>query len=568
MKKSLIFFVTGASGFIGRHVCELLTDSGYQVRALTRNEDAELAQFGVKMWLGDLWNPCVLQEAIAGTDVIIHCAGNARFGSGLHYQRENVELTDYLLSKTKLFSNAARFVYVSTIGAIDRASDDLCEAPLTESSAAFPTSDYGRSKLRAEELVESSGLAYSIIRPTMVVGGDMRADSHFSVFARKSLERSLVALLGWPGQFSVIHVQDVASAILAVSTDQRAVSETFFCAGESISLTDFLAQCNPDSVRLPLPLLSEIAKKIIKVVPFSLKALLLPALTASDEKLRGLGWKPQYSAKSALEEVIRREKCRMDPNVSPGGQTVITGAASGLGRALAIYLSTKRDKLLLIDKDRAPLEELASQLGNSKVSVVDLAEQENIEVLLASSNWLDDDVTEIFSCAGIGQRGKMQDISIENHRKMFAVNVLARIALCRAAISRMQKRHFGRVVLISSSSAFQPLPFMATYAGSNSALLSIGEAWNVEIAGDGVQVMTVCPGGMQTNFQKSGGVKEVKGEKLMLPEDVAKKIIAGLCHQKGTLIVSFRSFVMSLLARALPREWSAKLWGRLMEKMR
>jgi hypothetical protein len=162
----------------------------------------------------------------------------------------------------------------------------------------------------------------------------------------------------------------------------------------------------------------------------------------------------------------------------------------------------------------------------------------------------------------------MQDISLADHQKMFAINVLARIALGKEAIGGMQKRHFGRMVLISSSSAFKPLTYMATYAGSNSALLSIGEAWSFETSGDGVQVMTVCPGGMQTNFQKSGGVKEVEGEKLMLPEEVAKEIIAGLRHQKVTLIVSFRSFAMSMLARVLPRVWSARLWGRLMEKMR
>jgi hypothetical protein len=258
----------------------------------------------------------------------------------------------------------------------------------------------------------------------------------------------------------------------------------------------------------------------------------------------------------------------MDPGASPGGQTVITGAASGLGRALAVRLSPQRDRLLLVDKNQPALEELASKLGNAKISVVDLADPGEIDRLLASPEWQESNVTELYACAGIGLRGRMQDISIIDHRKTIYINVLSRIVLGKAAISGMQKRHFGRVVLISSSSAFQALPYMATYAGSNSALLSIGEAWGFETAGDGIQVMTVCPGGMQTNFQKSGGVKEVEGEKLMLPETVAEKILTGLRHQQGTLIVSSRSFAMSMLARALPRSWSVKLWGSLMEKMR
>lgn len=568
MDQPLKFHVTGAAGFVGRHVCEQLISTGHQVRAVIRRADDVLEGYGVQLWRGDLWDENLLCEAINGVDVVIHCAGNAKFGNGPHYQRDNVALTQYLLSKTRQYAKGARFVYISTIGAIDRAADDTCSSALIEKSAAFPSSDYGKSKLQAEELVRQSGLAITIVRPTMVVGSDMRSDSHFSVFARHSLTTSLVARLNWPGRFSVVHVQDLASAIMTVSVDERAIGETYFCAGEAVTVGDFLAQCNPSVTRLPLGFVSWIAQLFVRWLPFSLKAMLMPALTATDEKLRGLGWQPLHTAQSALAEVLQREKCRLEPNESPGGQTVITGAASGLGRALAVRLSPQRGRLLLVDKNGPALKEIASQLGNANFSVVDLAEAAEIERFLASSDWREFNVTELYACAGIGLRGKMQDISIEDHEKTFNINVLSRIALGKAAISGMQKRHFGRVVLISSSSAFQPLPYMASYAASNSALLSVAEAWSFETSGDGVQVMTVCPGGMQTNFQKSGGVKEVEGEKLMLPEMVAEKILTGLRHQQSTLIVSFRSFAMSMLARILPRSWSVKLWGGLMEKMR
>jgi len=566
--KSSIFFVTGAAGFVGRHVCKLLTQSGYEVRVLVRGEDAELTRFGVKLWIGNLWDKRLLQEAISDADVVIHCAGDARFGNGSHYYKENVELTEHVIHAAKLHSNNARFVYISTIGAIDRAKDDQCFAPLTEESPALPTSDYGKSKLRAEEVVKYSGLPFSIIRPAMVVGDDMRSDSHFSVFAQQSLTGSLVARLGWTGKFSVIHVDDLASGILTVATNQNAVGETYFCAGEPISIADFFRQCSPEKIRIPLSLMSAVVRHFAKWTPFSLKAMLLPALTASDDKLRELGWSPRYSAQAALAEVISREKFRINPDISPGGQTVITGAASGLGRALAIYLSPRRDHLLLIDKDGPALEELAGKLGNCATSVVDLADGAQIDALLASSEWHSLSIAELYACAGIGLRGSMQEISIDNHRKMFAINVLARIALAKNVIGSMRKRHFGRVVLISSSSAFQPLPYMATYAATNSALLSLGESWGAEVANDNVQIMTVCPGGMQTNFQKSGGVKEIEGEKLMTPGAVVAEIIEGLRQQRGTLMVSFRSLAMSILARCLPRSLSVKLWCRLMEKMR
>jgi short-subunit dehydrogenase len=566
--KSSIFFVTGASGFVGRHVCKLLTQSGYKVKALVRSEDTELTRFGIKLWIGDLWDKSLLQEVISDVDVVIHCAGYARFGNGFRYYKENVELTEHVIHAAKLYSNNARFVYISTIGAIDRAKDDPCVAPLTEERPGLPTSDYGRSKLLAEEVVKYSGLPFSIIRPAMVVGADMRSDSHFSVFARQSLTGSLVARFAWTGEFSVIHVEDLAVGILTVATNENAVGETYFCAGEPISIADFFMQCTTKKIRIPLSILPAVVRYFIKWMPFALKAMLLPALTASDEKLRALGWFPRYSAKTALAEVIKREKFRINPDLSPGGQTVITGAASGLGRALAIYLSPRRARLLLVDKDGLALEELAYKLENCTISIVDLEDMAQIDTLLASTEWNALNITELYACAGLGFRGRMQEISIDNHRKMFSINVLARIALGKNVIGSMRNRHFGRIVLISSSSAFQPLPYMATYAATNSALLSLGESWGAEVADDKLQIMTVCPGGMQTNFQKSGGVKEIEGEKLMTPEAVVVEIIEGLRQQKKTLIVSFRSFAMSMLARFLPRSLSVKLWFRLMEKMR
>ena len=211
---------------------------------------------------------------------------------------------------------------------------------------------------------------------------------------------------------------------------------------------------------------------------------------------------------------------------------------------------------------------MSAALKNCASIVTDLSDEVAVDALLESADWNALRITELYACAGIGLRGRVQDIQMASHRQMFNVNVLARIALARRAVDSMQRRHFGRVVLISSSSAFQPLPYMATYAATNSALLSLGEAWGAEVASDGVLVMTVCPGGMKTNFQRSGGVKEIEGEKLMAPEDVAAAIIKGIRKGKRTLVVSFRSFAMALLARLLPRRVSVAVWFRLMEQMR
>lgn len=524
---------------------------------------------GVTLTLGDLWDANALETALSGTEVVVHCAGNPRFGNGDQYQRDNVELTDHLMQAIRrVCPGLLRLVFVSTIGAVDRHSHDRCARPLDEQTPPAPSSDYGRSKLLAEGRVRSSGLPHVIIRPTMVVGQDMRPDSHFAVFARAALNRAPFSLLAWPGKFSIIHVDDLASAIELLSTHPKAEGNTYFCAGEALSIDDCFELARPHGLRVPLAWAGRLMSPLSRWTPFSLKALLQPALTADDSELRKLGWTPQHDARSALAPVIRREAMRLQPSLPPDGLTVITGAASGLGRALVDALAPMRRHLLLIDRDAQGLGALQEQHPHCQIATVDLSDEGSIRQLVSGQAWRNQPVAELFACAGIGLKGEMQALPYEAHRNMFAVNVLARIHLAQSAAMDMQRQGWGRIVLISSSSAFQPLPSMATYAATNSALLSLGEAWSHELKSQGVHLMTVCPGGMQTNFQRNNGVRELENEKLMPPEEVAQLILAGLAKQRMTLVVSFRSFAMSMLARLLPRSTSVALWARLMEKMR
>ena len=83
-----------------------------------------------------------------------------------------------------------------------------------------------------------------------------------------------------------------------------------------------------------------------------------------------------------------------------------------------------------------------------------------------------------------------------------------------------------------------------------------------------MDLITVCPGGMQTNFQAAAGVRRLEGEKLMTPEEVAGRIVRALARGRATVLVSARSHGMAFVARLLPRAWSVALWRRLMTGLR
>jgi hypothetical protein len=563
------YFVTGAGGFVGRHLCRRLRAAGHRVRGLVRRPDAGLAALGVETVIGDIATPGAWQEAVAGADYVVHCAANAAFDAKPAAAAVNVTGTNHLLDAARKSGPALRrFVLVSTIGAVDRVPGDRCTAPLDERSPAAPTSAYGRSKLEAEQLVQASGLPYSIVRPAMVVGADMRCDSHFAVFLRSALRGALSARFAWPGRLSVVQVDDLAAALELCATHPDAAGRAFFCAGEPLAVRAAFELARPDAFRLPVGWVAALGRAAPALFPFRLKVMLLPALTASDAPLRALGWTPQSAPAAALGDVLAREHARVDPERDPGGQTVITGAASGLGRALLGRLGPKRRNLLLIDRDPAGLETARQAFPHARIAVVDLADERAITELVRGETWGSPPVSEIYACAGIGFRGAMLDVPAESHARLFKVNVLARLHLTHAALPGMIRQGFGRIIFISSSSAFQALPYMASYAASNAAVLLMGEAWAAELAGTGVQTLQVCPGGMQTNFQRAAGVQVIESEKLMTPEEVAARIMQALARTRVTIIVSIRAIGMSLVARLLPRAVSVALWKKLMELLR
>ena len=564
-----MYFISGANGFIGSQLCKLLLERGHGVRGMVRRNAPNLERAGVELVRGDLAVVADWAKGLRDLDIVIHCAGNPRFGNGVEFEAENVLTTANLLEAIR--ANAPqikRFVFVSTVGVMDRAASDCCSRALDETTPHFPSSDYGRSKLAAEQLVASSGLPFVIVRPALVVGVGMRADSHFAVFARWVLQNHLLARIAWKGCFSVVDVEDLSEALLLCATHPEAVNRTLVCGGQPIRLDEFFEMVKP-ALRFPLGIYEPIIRMTAFAMPFKLKSMLLPALVVDDRALRQLGWRPRHRLQESLRLVIERERARFDPTTNPPeGQTVITGAASGLGRALVEYLRPFRTRILLVDRDPVGLVELLRKFPTCRMKVADLADESAWEALLESSEWTMHPVSELYACAGFGRRGEFAADQIEVQLDMMRVNVMARMRLIHAVVADMSRIHFGRIVLVSSSSAFQPLPLMTAYAASNAAVLSFGEGLAHGLRGRSIHVMTVCPGGMKTKFQKHAGVKEIANEKLMLPEKAAALIMGGLARHDTTLVLSGRAKAMALLARVLPRGMLLSIWGRLMAALR
>ena len=213
--------VTGATGFIGWHVCERLRDAGWQVVGVVRPESHKPLPLGVQRAPANL-EPAALTRACAHALAIVHAAGVTKARSAHEYRRVNVEGTRAVVEAARELG--ARMVHVSSLTAAGPASRDR---PKTEADASTPITAYGHSKLESEETVKgTAGLPWTIVRPAAVYGPrDRQFLPLFQAARRGILPRPSNA-----GDFSLtlVHVADVARAIEMACARDASERETLF----------------------------------------------------------------------------------------------------------------------------------------------------------------------------------------------------------------------------------------------------------------------------------------------------------------------------------------------------
>ena len=167
--------VTGGNGFIGSHLINALLDRNCEVRCLTRKKDLSNTQVRDKLeyWEGDLTNLGSLKGIGEGIDVVYHLAGLSQIKKewdSSYYHKINVDGTKNLFDSI----SEAKFVYYSSIEAVGLEKASNTEKPINETIECDPETDYGKSKLEAEKLLNTAyaqnGRDITIIRPTWIYG--------------------------------------------------------------------------------------------------------------------------------------------------------------------------------------------------------------------------------------------------------------------------------------------------------------------------------------------------------------------------------------------------------------
>lgn len=567
--------ITGATGFIGSRLLDRLTREGLHgqpvhVVAIARHPETlpEHLRRQVECHALDLAEaPLDAIAAACGQGTLVyHLAANASVAGGKAAARSNVRATARLLEALR-GCPPKRIVYASSIGAVDRTPDDRCMEPLDENSPPHPLTRYGASKLEGERLVAALGFPFAIVRPTWVYGPNMRADSHLRVFLGMVRAGKLSTRINFPGRVSIIHVDDLCDALLLAGIHEAAQGQTYFATdNEPVSLGTLFRELGEitghpaGAIALP-SLFTAPARALRRWLPLSVQCLNSDVLMATSVRLSSLGFSPRVTRRRGLVELARG----MAPT---DNRWIVTGAASGIGKALATMLHAEGHTVVAVDYHAPGLEALREECPGTTLVHADLA-TENGRALVARA--IDDGpLAGIVNCAGIGARGDVRDVPESAQSRVLAVNIEALAGASARAVRRMaQQASGGTLVNVASSAALQPLPGMAAYAASKAFVLSYSEALAEEMAGSTVRVITICPGGTDTGFQSSSGVTRVDGERLMAATDVAARMLAVIRRGRSTTVfVGGRTQAMAFLARVLPRQALVRLWGRLMGRMR
>lgn len=301
--------VTGATGFVGRHLVPALVAQGHTVRAAVSSPVDWLPV--EQVLTGRLEEQTDWSEALAGMDTVIHLAARVHIMKDTSanpsdaYLKSNAEATR-LLAEQAAASQIKRFIFMSSIKVNGESTQT--DKPFTEEDSPKPEDPYGQSKWLAEQYLQETGrrtgMEWTVLRPPLVYGPGVRANF---------LKMMQLANKGWPLPFgqvknrrSFIYVDNLVSAITAVVEDPRAANHLFLVADQqALSLTQLLelmaAGMNKTARFLPLP--AGFVQSLFRVLGLKgLSTRLFSSLELNTGKIqRQLDWKAPVSTAAGLE---------------------------------------------------------------------------------------------------------------------------------------------------------------------------------------------------------------------------------------------------------------------------
>jgi NAD(P)-dependent dehydrogenase (short-subunit alcohol dehydrogenase family) len=252
---------------------------------------------------------------------------------------------------------------------------------------------------------------------------------------------------------------------------------------------------------------------------------------------------------------------------------IVTGGASGIGKALCQQLGRSGADLTVADINGEGAQDVAARIrdaGGRAVAVkLDVTIEQDVRALVEQTAAGKGRLDYMFNNAGIGIGGEVQDLSLDHWRRIVDVNLWGVLYGALAAYQVMIRQGSGHIVNTSSSAGLVPAPLLTAYGMTKHGVLGFSVGLRAEGEGKGVKVSVACPGFIDTPiFDATTYVKTSKELTwsllppwlpMMSAEDCARAILKGVARNRGIIPVQSPAFIMWWLNRINPRILDAQM---------
>lgn len=252
-----------------------------------------------------------------------------------------------------------------------------------------------------------------------------------------------------------------------------------------------------------------------------------------------------------------------------GQAVVVTGAASGIGRALAQRLSSLGCPVAIADVDEAGLAETAQSLRTPTLtSVLDVRSPTDVTAFAQSvGRWLPSRLGAVFNNAGVAVTSSVADTDPDDDQWLHDINFHGVVNGTRAFLPMLLQQGSGAVVNTSSVYGLVAVPYHSAYCASKFAVRGYTESLRNEVRGSGVRAITVHPGGIKTNIARHARVhedpegrgrtaeemaEEFDAAAMTTPERAARIIQKGVDRGKSRILVGPDAYLVDILSRVSP----------------
>jgi short-subunit dehydrogenase len=238
---------------------------------------------------------------------------------------------------------------------------------------------------------------------------------------------------------------------------------------------------------------------------------------------------------------------------------LITGASSGIGKALAENFAEHGYDVILAARSVAKMEAQAAELQKrfgvtATVIASDLELPTGAAELHAEIKCRGVTLSALANNAGYGTFGEFKDAALDTQLAMMQLNMTSVVALAKLFLPDLLATK-GKMLNTASTAAFQPGPYMAVYYATKAFVLSFSQALAAELAETGVTVTAFCPGPTASGFQDKADMQHsgmVKGKRLPTSEEVARKGFRAMQRGRRVYIPGFKNWILAQLPRFTP----------------